>query len=366
MQPGKFCLKKYCFFKFYCYLYSMKINVLYRTWLFIGATCSVVRSRFFTHRPFFVSHLITTRCFARCATCLWRGESSEEKNTAKIIDFYNQAKRLGFVSTTFWGGEPLLRQDLFEILEACHKFGLVTGLITNGYLLPEYSKQLARCLDFLIISIDVPDQQHDNLRGVAGLFDNILNGLSRIKAENPKMKLFFNSVISHLNYTNIERLVNFAEDHSTSITFESVNQGPAEFPRKEGKTVVDLRLHPQKEKQVFRMIRSLKKNHPSINNSSSYLKLFEKGQVKYRCHAPKISIRVEPDGNVTNCQDRTHPMGNVYQQKLENVLSSPEMKRLQKQAESCSSCVDSGVIESSLFWNLNLEVIANSLRLFVK
>ena len=91
----------------------MKINTLYRAWLFLGAARSVIRSRFFTHQPFFVSHLITTRCFARCATCLWRGESKEEQDAGKIIDFYNQAKKLGFVSTTFWGGEPLLRQDLY-------------------------------------------------------------------------------------------------------------------------------------------------------------------------------------------------------------------------------------------------------------
>lgn len=344
---------------------AMKTGLLYHTWLFLGAANCAIRSRFFTKQPFFVSHLITTRCFAKCATCLWRGESNEEQNTSKIIDFYYQAKKLGFVATTFWGGEPLLRQDLFEILKTCQQFGLVTGLITNGYLLLKYNKLLPRYLDFLIISIDIPNSEHDRLRGVPGLFNNILNGLNQIRTENPRLKVLFNSVISELNYPYVEPLIHFAEDQSTSITFESVNQGMVEFPRKEGKTVVDLRLSPEKEKQVFGTIRKLKKNHPSINNSNSYLKLFEKGPVKYRCHAPKISIRVEPDGSVTNCQDRDHPIGNVYQQKLADIISSPPMKRLQRKAESCCSCVDSGVIESSLFWDFNLDVIANSLRLFI-
>jgi len=342
------------------------MNSLHRIWLFLGATKCAIRSRFFINRPFFVSHLITTRCFARCATCLWRGESVEELNTSKIIDFYYQAKKLGFVSTTFWGGEPLLRQDIFEILQACQKSGMVTGLITNGYLLPKYHKLLAQHLDFLIVSVDIPNNEHDQLRGVSGLFDNILCGLSQIRIENPRLKVFINSVISQLNFAYIEQLVRFVEDHSTSITFESVNQGSIEFPRKEGKTFVDLRLSQEKEKEIFSTIRKLKKNHSPINNSNSYLKLFETGRVKYRCHAPQISIRVEPDGSVTNCQDRDHPIGNVYQEKLADILSSPRMKRLQKKAESCSSCVDSGVIESSLFWDFNLEVIANSLRLFIK
>jgi len=42
------------------------------------------------------------------------------------------------------------------------------------------------------------------------------------------------------------------------------------------------------------------------------------------------------------------------------------MKWLQKKAQSCCSCVDSGVIESSLFWDFNPEVIANNLRLFIR
>ncbi len=344
----------------------MKAQALHRIWLFIGATKCAIRSRFFNNRPFFVSHLITTRCFARCATCLWRGESKEEQDTSKIIDFYQQAKQRGFVSTTFWGGEPLLREDIFEILKACQNFGLVTGLITNGFLLPDHYRPLAQNLDFLIVSIDIPNEEHDRLRGVPGMFNNILVGIRKIRTENPRLKVFINSVISQLNYPYVEQLTHFAEKLSATITFESVNQGVVEFPRKGGKKIVDLRLPNKKEREVFGRIRKLKKNHPSINNSNGYLKLFEKRQVKYCCHAPKISIRVEPDGSVTNCQDRAHPIGNVYQEKLADILSSPRMKKLQKEAESCNSCVDSGVIESSLFWDFNLEVMANSLRLFIK
>ena len=343
----------------------MNIEALHRIRLFLGATKSVFRSKFFDHRPFFVSHLITTRCFAKCATCLWRGESVEEQDTAKIIDFYRQAKKLGFVSTTFWGGEPLLRDDIFDILKACQKFDIITGLITNGYLLPKYYNLLAHYLDFLIVSIDIPNEQHDRLRGVPGMFQNILTGLEQIRTENPRLKIFLNSVISQLNYSYVEELVSFAEGLSTSITFESVNQGLVEFPRKEGSHEVDLRLPLSEEMKAFNLIQELKKNHSTINNSKSYLRLFQQGKVKYRCHAPKISIRVEPNGNVTNCQDRNHPIGNVFQENLEDILNRPRFRWLQKKAESCSSCVDSGVIESSLFWDFNLEVIMNTIKLFM-
>ncbi len=339
---------------------------LKRLWRFAGATRAVIHSRFITQRPFFISHLITTRCFAQCQTCLWRGQSNEQFDTAKIIDFYSQARKLGFISTTFWGGEPLLRQDLPAILKHCHRIGLATGLITNGHLLPQQANELSQYLDFLIVSIDLPNQQHDALRGVPGIFENALLGMDRMRRANPRLKIFINSVISRLNKDAIEPLVQMAERLQFSITFESVNQGPIEFLRNtEEQTAVNLRLPPTVEQNCFRFILQLKKQHRAINNSLSYLKMFESGRVHYRCHAPKISIRVEPDGSVTNCQDRSHPIGNVYTQPLATIVQSWQLRRLQQLAESCSRCVDSGVIEASLFWEFNAEVMANSLKLFL-
>lgn len=333
---------------------------------FACATHAVLRSRFRIPQPFFISHLITTRCFAHCPTCLWRGQSHEQFDTSKIINFYSQARALGFIATTFWGGEPLLRQDLVDILKHCHHIGLAAGVITNGYFLPEQAPSLSQYIDFLIVSIDFPDQRHDDLRGVPGLFDRALSGIDLMQRLNPRLKIFINSVISRLNDDAIEALVQLAERLNLSITFESVNQGLAEFPRKNDRTSVDLRLPVLVERARFREIILLKQQHHAINNSLAYLNLFARGQVRYRCHAPKISIRVEPDGRVTNCQNRSHPLGNVYQQSLKDIIESAQLKQLQQQAEKCSRCVDSGVIESSLFWEFNFGVMVNSFKLFLK
>jgi len=345
------------------FLLSEKIR---RMGIFLSTVKILVQSRFFTHRPFFISHLITTRCFARCPTCLWRGDSPEEEDTAKVVDFYRRARKLGFVSTTFWGGEPLLRRDIIDILKNCWNFGFFTGLITNGYFLPRFAPQLARFLAYLIVSVDAPGQENDRLRGVEGLYDLIVSGIQQIKKENPRLKVFINSVISQLNFGHVEALIGIAETLKMGITFEAVKQGEVEFPRPEGKTVVSLRLSLEKEKEIFGFIQRLKEKHRSINNSKSYLELFASGKVRYRCHAPKICIRVEPDGRITNCLDQTHPLGNVYREDLHSILESPPMKRLQKKAESCSSCVDTGAIESSLFWDFCPEVMSNTFLFFLK
>jgi len=344
---------------------KIDMNNFHRLALFAGAVKSVLNSRLKAGKPFFVSHLITTRCFAKCPTCIWRGNTPEEWNTDRIIRFYKQARQEGFVSTTFWGGEPLLREDVFDICRCCRKFGLVCGLITNGYLLPQYASQVAHNLDFLIVSVDFPSKEHDRYRGVDGIFQNAMDGILRVRKENPRLKIFLNSVVSAFNYDQVDGLVALAEKMGTTITFESVNTEES-LAIGEGKERAHFgRLDLCREQAVFAKIRALKSKHACINNSMAYLNLFANGAVKYRCHAREISIRVEPDGCVTNCLDRAHPLGNVYEDDLHTILKSPRMRGLQKRAENCCSCVDSGVIESSLSWEFNSHAIRGVLRMFL-
>jgi MoaA/NifB/PqqE/SkfB family radical SAM enzyme len=164
----------------------------------------------------------------------------------------------------------------------------------------------------------------------------------------------------------VDGLVDFAEEQSTTITFESVNEGVPMFQQENQNQPVDTRLKQRQEKAVFQHIWELKKNHYAINNSRDYLRMFKEGNVNYHCHAPKIGLRIYPDGNVVNCMDRAHPLGNAYEEPLQNILSSPRMKYLQQKAESCSACLDSGAIESSMFWEMSPAAMLDALRLFLK
>jgi len=74
----------------------------------------------FLKKPFFISHLVTTRCNCRCPMCLWRdNESGQEMNAAEIGGLYRKSREAGFLGAGIWGGEPLLRSDLEDLL-SCH------------------------------------------------------------------------------------------------------------------------------------------------------------------------------------------------------------------------------------------------------
>ena len=67
------------------------------------------------------------------------------------------------------GGEPLLRQDLPELLLAARRAGLFVTLISNGWFLERRWPELRGAVDALILSLDDVGEAHDRLRGLPGL-----------------------------------------------------------------------------------------------------------------------------------------------------------------------------------------------------
>jgi len=323
------------------------------------ALACLVRVRFGRATPAFISHLLTARCFARCPTCLWRGDAPEERSTATILDFYRRARAAGFVSANFWGGEPLLRDDVAEILRGCRDLGFVTSMVTNGYLLPARAGEIAPWLHHLVVSMDLPDEKHDALRGVPGLFLRALAGIDAARARNPRLKILLNAVVSRHSYPEVLEVASLAARLGITVSFEVPDEGRPRFRADAGE--IRCRLAPELERAAFAEIARRKAAGQPINNSRTYLRLFAEGAPRYRCHLPRLCLRVAPDGTAGNCLHPAEPLGNVYADPLERVLAGPAARSLYAECVSCSRCTDCTAIETSLVWE-RPEVLVNSVR----
>ena len=84
----------------------------------------------------------------------------------------------------FVGGEPLLREDLPQIIKSVDKDRASTLLFTNGWALEERAKELRQAgLDSVFVSVDAADpNQHDQFRRTPGLFQRALRGIQRAKS----------------------------------------------------------------------------------------------------------------------------------------------------------------------------------------
>jgi radical SAM protein with 4Fe4S-binding SPASM domain len=139
------------------------------------------------------------------AACVHPELSTEQ---AKIL--IDQIAAFGCPVLLFSGGEPLLRRDLFELLDYARQKGLRTVLSTNGTRITEsVARQLAELgLSYAGISLDGPQDVHDRFRKVDGAFLETLNGIANCRRAGIRTGLRF--TMTRGNIAHIETLFDIA------------------------------------------------------------------------------------------------------------------------------------------------------------
>jgi MoaA/NifB/PqqE/SkfB family radical SAM enzyme len=314
-----------------------------------------------------LSHLVTGDCICRCATCLWRGKRENELTLKEIKNIYSQAKELNFIAATLWGGEPLMRDDIEEIISYSNQLGFITTLITNGYFLKNKAKEIANSLDSLIISIDHHNPEiHNKMRGKEKIFENAIQGIKEVKKYNKRCKIIINTVLSKINKEGILRMGKLGKELGVSIALESMNTGGwiDEGILKEERN--NFKLSEEEESEIFKKIKILKKKGQPFSNSELYYNRFIPYKKPYKCHYRGVLFRIEPDGYVTNCLNLSSPIGNLREKSFKELLNSFAYQNMVKKALSCNICNDSGVVECSYLWEFKPHSWLSTAGLFLK
>ncbi|MBI5125898.1 MAG: radical SAM protein [Planctomycetes bacterium] len=338
----------------------------------------------FLGRPFILSHLITRRCNADCPFCLWKGEGVE-LDSGRVRDLYDQAGRSGFLSVVIWGGEPLLREDLGEVLSSAREAGLKTTVITNGYNLPERAVEIGPYLDTLLVSLDAPNESHDTLRRLPGCFRRAVDGIRSIRADFAGVRPIIISVITRENLQEVEGLLGFSRKEGIPIIFQAINtRDYAVSPRP-----IDPGAVPSQEGQssAFKLIRHAKNRGFPVLNSYEYLNTFIKtcetspprriclwhdshatfnANGRYRCHYKKLVFRVDTNGDVIDCTRPGRVMANIRERSLREIIGGAGYKDFIRRAESCALCADAGTLESSYLWELHPRPLFDAMRFLAR
>lgn len=156
----------------------------------------------------------TLRCNAKCKHC---GSSAGEKNypdeltTCEIKNAFKQIAN-NFNANSIWidvtGGEPLLRNDLCEVMKYASSLGFHWGMTSNGMLLTDelIQKLKEAKLESISISIDGLEKTHDNFRGVPGSYKKIIENVKKLQSADFLKHLQITTVFSKVNINEIESL----------------------------------------------------------------------------------------------------------------------------------------------------------------
>ncbi len=319
--------------------------------------------RFWDPRPFVLSHLITARCNADCATCLWKqpaNSRADELTADEIERLYGDAAAAGCVALVVWGGEPMVRPDVGRILRAAKARDLETTLITNGWWLEERAAEVLPHANRLLVSVDALGAAHDKLRRCPGLFERLDRGLGRARRDYPRLKVTLIAVLSRPNSEEIPRVAAYARDLGVHVVFQAMNFSDYGFSER-ALDVAALRLSAEEEQEVAATIARLKAAGLPVRDSQSYLRRLGTAAWRYRCHYKKVVLRVEPQGDILDCTKDKAPLANVRATRLGDFLAGDGFRQFMARAEACNRCRDVGVLEVSHVWDGKLPALWNAL-----
>jgi radical SAM protein with 4Fe4S-binding SPASM domain len=117
-----------------------------------------------------------------CSRWKWQSETSAKDvlTSSRLLSLFEELELMGTTLVLFSGGEPLLREDLFDIIKFAHKRGMKTGIFTNGTLIDQKKAEMITHLGTdTCISVDGSKAAlHDEIRGVKGSFQKAVEGIT--------------------------------------------------------------------------------------------------------------------------------------------------------------------------------------------
>ena len=164
--------------------------------------------------PLWLLAELTYRCPLHCAFCsnpVDYTRYSNELDTEEWIRVFREARAMGAVQLGFSGGEPLVREDLTELVAAAHELGFYTNLITSGVgLTPQRAEALKNAgLDHIQLSFQDSSRELNDFLSSTKTFDLKQRVARTIKDLGYPMVL--NCVMHRYNLPHVGRIIEMAE-----------------------------------------------------------------------------------------------------------------------------------------------------------
>ncbi|MFQ5854086.1 MAG: radical SAM protein [Anaerolineae bacterium] len=293
-----------------------------------------------TNRNFILPLLIfypTSRCNSRCISCDWWKSTGEDDLTLEeIAELARPLPRLGTRVVLLSGGEPLLRQEIFDIAGLFREQGLELWLLTSGLFLNKYAQQVAHNFARVTVSLDAGTAAlYRSIRGVDAL-STVEAGVRRLKALAPDLTVTARATLHTANYCELSSIVDKAKAMNLDgVSFLAADVSSTAFGRTAPPGENSHLLLSREEVAEFRLVveqtvaayqddfgsgfiaespaklRRLPQYYAAMRNEGEFPPV--------ACNAPWVSVVVEANGTVRPCFFH-QPVGNVRDKSLAEII----------------------------------------------
>ncbi|MEM3526686.1 MAG: radical SAM protein [Candidatus Jordarchaeaceae archaeon] len=295
----------------------------------------------FPNRPYHVQWMLTRKCNYKCRGCnVWREQDVAELSTKEIKKGLDILKEFGVMEVVLSGGNPLLRDDIDEIVEYSSRF-FITTIYDNGSMAAEKIDAL-RNADFVAISIDsLKPEKNDYIKGVKGAWRKAMHAIEELHEEG--ISVTVSPTISQLNLYEIVDLTKFFLEKDIPVWYCLYSYDPSEDlgqlfrigNRNDEFSIVDKEAMVKLCDSLIKM----KKRHKNILITTNVLNalkhLYSNGKKTWECRALRNFFMIDHLGRVAGCHLH-NPVASIFD--LPKLWSSPKFEALRETYSKCAQC----------------------------
>jgi len=288
--------------------------------------------------PYMAELDVTYRCNCCCRMCLrWQDPPADGMTLEDYRRLADACRDLGVCQVSIAGGEPLLRKDVFPIIESFTRYGMSVNLCTNGILIDQHLDGLRRSgLSSVTVSLDgATAGTHEKIRGSEAAFERVEKGIRLLarygKGERPLLRV--RMTLSDLNVDELRTYYEKWEPVVDDVLIQPVHHCPTAYYAGEDPSAFT--LDPER-----------------LSHEISGLPLARDGYVKglikslrqtgefphHRCHAGLLMVRIDPWGNVYPCLEQHVRVGSLRDEGFKALWHSDRFDRVRREIAGNGHC----------------------------
>jgi MoaA/NifB/PqqE/SkfB family radical SAM enzyme len=304
--------------------------------------------------PVFASWLITRACNLKCYYCFAdaKKKDPDELTTAEAMRVIEDLADSGVFYLSYIGGEPLMRKDIYKLIDYSTDLGIYTGIHTNGMLVKQDTVKKLKDVGCQILGVSIDSHDpiiHDGVRGVKGS----LEGAKRAILEGVKvgMRCSIRIVVTSDSLPALPELFTWARE----VGVEELIIIPIFMVGRAAGSPDDRRSDIEGKDLFFRGLDVLREVAAPLNVTVPEekvaccvgIELNPAGDKKHHtghaigfersvgCRVGRFILNIQPNGDVFSCPFVHHNIGSLRNQSVREIWKHPLLEKARSEDLGC-------------------------------